>query len=200
MTQPEAFEASLPLIRALEDLRVDYLVGGSLASSYHGTPRSTQDVDLVADLKLAHVPLLVARLEDRYYMDRDRMLQAVRSRSTFNVIFLRTMFKIDVFVLRDDPLEREEMRRRERVVAGGERLEIASAEDTVLQKLAWYRRGGETSSRQWDDVLGVLKVGRESLDHAYLRQWAPHLGVADLLEQALGDAGISLGESGESAV
>ncbi len=201
MAQPEAFEASLPLIRALEDLRVDYFVGGSLASSYHGTPRSTQDVDLVADLKLAHVPLLVARLEDRYYMDRGRMLQAVRSRSSFNMIFLRTMFKIDVFVLKDDPMEREEMRRRQRVVTSeGERIEIASPEDTVLQKLAWYRKGGESSSRQWDDVLGVLKVGWQDLDHAYLRQWASHLAVADLLERAFGDAGISPGESGESAV
>ncbi len=193
MAQPEAFEASLPLIEVLEELHVDYLVGGSLASSYHGTPRSTQDVDLVADLKPAHVPLLIGRLEDRYYMDRGRMLKAVRARTSFNVIFLRTMFKIDVFLLENDPLMRQEMRRRQRVdIAGGARIEVASAEDTVLQKLAWYRKGGDTSSRQWDDVLGVLKVQRKEIDLAYLRRWAPHLEVEDLLARALSDAGIEV--------
>lgn len=196
MAQPEAFEASFPLIRVLEDLHVDYLVGGSLASSYHGTPRSTQDVDVVADLKLAHAPLLAGRLEGHYYVDLDRILKAIRSRTSFNVIFLRTMFKIDVFVLKDDPLAREEMRRRQRiVVSDGERIELASPEDTVLQKLAWFRKGGGVSSRQWDDTLGVLKVCRESLDFVYLKRWAPHLGVADLLVQALSDAGIDPGDS-----
>lgn len=191
MAQPEAFEASFPLIHVLEDLHVDYLVAGSLASSYHGTPRSTQDVDLVADLKLAHGPLLASRLEGRYYVDLDRVLHAIRSRSSFNVIFLKTMFKIDVFVLKDDPLARQEMQRRQRIViSDGERIEIASPEDTVLQKLAWYRKGGGVSSRQWDDLLGVLKVCRKSLDFGYLKRWASHLGVADLLVQALEDAAI----------
>ena len=134
---------------------------------------------------------MIGRLEDRYYMDRGRMLKAVRARTSFNVIFLRTMFKIDVFLLEDDPLMRQAMRRRQRVVVtDGARIEVASAEDTVLQKLAWYRKGGGTSSRQWDDVLGVLKVQRKEIDLAYLRRWASHLKVVDLLTRALSDAGI----------
>ena len=88
-----ALRASLEVIRVLEDLDVPYLVGGSLASSFHGTPRSTNDVDLVADLRLAHVPLLAAALEADFYLDRDRIRSAVRSRSSFNIIFLETMFK-----------------------------------------------------------------------------------------------------------
>ncbi len=196
MAQPEAFEASLPLIRIFEDLHVDYLVVGSLASSYHGTPRSTQDVDLVADLKLVHAPLLAGRLEGTYYVDLDRIRQAIRTHTSFNVIFLRTMFKVDVFVPKQDALAREEMRRRQRVVVSdGEQIEIASSEDTVLHKLAWYRLGSGVSSRQWDDLLGVLKVNRKDLDFTYLARWAPHLEVADLLVQALRDAGIAESET-----
>ncbi|HVH25755.1 MAG TPA: hypothetical protein VM818_03310 [Vicinamibacterales bacterium] len=67
------------------------------------------------------------------------------------------------------------------------RFPIASAEDTVLAKLEWYRLGGETSERQWWDVVGILKVA-EDADRAYLRHWAPSLEVADLLERALADA------------
>lgn len=194
MAQAEAFEASRPLIRVLEDLRVDYLVGGSLASSFHGTPRSTHDVDIVADLRFAHAPLLVLRLQGDYYVDLDRIRQAIRSRSSFNLIYTKTMFKIDVFVMKDDPLAREEMRRRQRVVVGeDDELELASAEDTVLQKLVWYRIGGETSDRQWDDLLGVLKVRRHDLDFDYLRRWADHVEVTDLLGRALSDSGIEGG-------
>lgn len=193
MFNTEAFEASLAVIRALEKWKIDYLVGGSLASSYHGMPRATNDADLIADLKLAHVPLLATELRGRFYHDEDRMRDAVRRRSSFNVIFLKTMFKVDVFVLKDDPLSRLEMRRRQRVVldeASGEAFDVASAEDTVLQKLAWYREGGETSDRQWHDLLGVLKVRRQDLDLDYVRHWSAHLDVRDLLDRALEDAGI----------
>ena len=189
----EALQASLKVIRALEELDVPYLVGGSLASSFHGTPRSTNDADLVADLRRAHVPLLAAALEAEFYLDRGRIRDAVRRRSSFNVIYLETMFKVDIFVLKDDPLAREEMRRRQRVVVdeeSGRAIDVASPEDTVLQKIAWYRLGGSASQRQWDDILGVLKVQRHDLDREYLERWAVHLDVADLLRQAFRDAGI----------
>ncbi len=193
MFTTEAFEACLAVIRAFEKWHVDYLVGGSLASSFHGTPRSTNDADLVADLRPAHAALLATELESGFYVDASRIRSAVRNRSSFNVIFLKTMFKVDVFVLKDDPLAREEMRRRQRVVideASGETVDVATAEDTVLQKLAWYKIGGETSERQWHDLLGVLKVRSHVLDGRYLERWAVHLDVRDLLSRALQEAGI----------
>lgn len=189
MAQPEAFEACRPLLRAFEDLRIDYLVGGSLASSFHGIPRSTQDVDVVADLKPVHGPLLVSRLQELYYIELDRIQHAILSRSSFNVLYLRTMFKVDIFMLNDDPYSREEMRRRQRIEVEGEPLEIASAEDTVLQKIVWYRRGGEISDRQWLDIVGVMKVCRGKLDSEYLDRWASHLEITELLARAHDDAG-----------
>lgn len=191
MALAEAFVACLPVIRTLEALGVDYLVGGSLASSFHGTPRSTQDVDLVADMKAVHATLLAGRLQDAYYVDREQILASVRRRSSFNLIDLKTMFKIDVFVMKDEPFAREAMRRRQRVDIGeGEEVDIASAEDTVLQKIAWFRQGGERSERQWLDILGVIKVSKTELDFAYLDRWAEHLTIAHLLDRILIEAGI----------
>lgn len=94
MLDVEALRASLEVIRILEEFDISYLVGGSLASSFHGTPRSTNDVDLVVDLKTAHVPLLAAALEAQFYLDPNQIRAAVRRRSSFNIIFLETMFKI----------------------------------------------------------------------------------------------------------
>ena len=190
MSLPEAFEACLPVIRCFEELRVDYLVGGSVASSYYGTPRSTQDVDLVADLRIAHAIPLVEALKNAYYVDLDRILDSVRRKRSFNVIYLATMFKVDVFVLKeDDPLAKEELRRRQRIEVADEiYLDIASAEDTILQKLIWYQQAGGVSDRQWNDLLGVLKVQSQRLDQDYLYRWAGHKGIDALLEKALSEA------------
>jgi len=65
---------------------------------------------------------------------------------------------------------------------------VASPEDTVLAKLEWFRAGGETSERQWADVVGVLKTLAGRLDEAYLKRWAAALGVEDLLERALAES------------
>lgn len=192
MPLTDPFEVSLRVIRVLEALSVDYLIVGSVASSFHGTPRSTHDVDLVADLKPAHALPFVAQLENEFYVEIDSVRRAIRRRSSFNLIDLHTMFKVDVFVLKADPHSREEMRRRQRVEVGADvraTIEIATAEDTVLQKLVWFRLGGGSSERQWDDLLGVLRVQGRELDQSYLERWAEELDLVAELAAAFDDAG-----------
>lgn len=185
--QPEAVMVTLRVAATLTKLGVPYLVGGSLASSFHGIPRSTIDVDLVADLSQHHIAALVADLEAEFYVDEERAREAVRRRSSFNLIHLTTFFKVDLFVLKSDPLARLEMSRRQVVEMGEGLLSMATPEDTVLQKLIWYRLGGGSSDRQWEDILGVVKVQWKHLDLTYLRRWAEDEGLTDLLEQALGE-------------
>jgi hypothetical protein len=189
----ETLQVSREVTEVLERLGVPYLLAGSLASSVHGIPRSTQDADLVAALEDRHVGPLVAALAGAFYIDEERARDAVRRRASFNVIHLGTMLKVDLFVLTDDPLARQEMARRQlfELIPGSSALPVATAEDTVLQKLHWYRRGGGVSDRQWTDILGVLKVQRGRLDLAYLQQGATHLEVEDLLDRVLVEAGIA---------
>lgn len=195
MLASEALRVCVEVARVLDGLGVPYLVGGSLASSLHGVPRSTQDADVVADLRDEHVAPFVAALAGRFYADEERIAHAVRRRSSFNVLELATMFKVDVFVFGGGPLDREQMARSERIelpeVVGG--LNLASAEDTVLQKLRWYDLGHRVADRQWRDVLEVLEVQGERLDQAYLRHGAEVLDVSELLQRALGEAGLVSG-------
>jgi len=187
----EALRATFAVVRALEEVGLAYCVGGSLASSLHGIPRSTQDSDLVVDLPPDRVPDLLEALGDRFYADEDRARLAVSRGSGFNVIHLETMFKVDLFVLGDDPLARSEMSRRTKHRIGEreeESLYVASAEDTVLQKLLWYRLGRNVSDRQWRDVIGVLQVQSDGIDREYLEQWAARLELVELLEEAVVEA------------
>jgi len=111
--------------------------------------------------------------------------------ASFNVIHLETMLKVDVFVSKDRPFDRRAMDRARPSspeTADERALPLASAEDIVLAKLDWYRRGGETSERQWTDVLGVLRAGVDSLDRRYLENGARELAVSDLLVRALAEA------------
>ncbi|HUP22243.1 MAG TPA: DUF6036 family nucleotidyltransferase [Thermoanaerobaculia bacterium] len=185
----EALTVIARVAALLERLHVPYAVVGSLASSLHGIPRSTQDADVLAAIEERHVAPLVASLARDFYVDEERARQAVADGQSFNVIHLATMFKVDLFVPAEDRFAASELERRERVeleLSDQRVVEVwfASAEDALLHKLYWYRLGGESSDRQWSDVLGVMRVQRGSLDLEYLDRWARELEVADLLERA----------------
>lgn len=189
---PETTAVTLLVTEALERLGVRYLVGGSFASTVHGEPRRTLDTDLVAELRQEHVNPLVEALGAAFYADEKMIRDAITHRRSFNLIHLATMFKVDVFIPRRRAFDREQMKRRTKQVLVGDperTVYIATAEDTILAKLEWYRLGGGVSERQWRDVLGVIQVQGQRLDRTYLRRWAAKLGVLELLERALGETG-----------
>jgi len=68
----------LPVVEALEQLAIPYHIGGSVASSLYGEFRPTQDVDIVADLQLAHVRSFVKLLKDDYYIVEDAVRDVIR--------------------------------------------------------------------------------------------------------------------------
>ena len=188
---PDPIVVALSFTALLERLGIRYVVGGSLASSLHGEPRSTNDIDVVADLRPAHVRPLAEALTDDYYVSIDAMSDAVTSGGTFNLIHLATGVKVDVFVAGQDPFELERLQHGERVRLWGQDtppIIADTAEHTVLRKLEGYRRGGEVSERQWSDVLAILRLHGERLDQSRLAKWAKWLGVSDLLNRAIDEA------------
>jgi hypothetical protein len=192
MTSPDLLAALAPVLRVLRDLGVRHFVGGSIASSAHGVARASVDGDVVAELGAQHVAPLVAALRDAYYVPEERIRDAVARRASFNLIHLETMVKVDLFVSRDRPFDRRAFERASPASLEGVELAlpVSSAEDTVLAKLEWFRKGGEVSERQWTDVRGVLQAGGGTLDLAYLCRGAAELGIDDLLDRALEDAGL----------
>lgn len=190
----ELLQAIARVVSVFDALGVDYLVGGSVASSLFGEPRQTLDADLVARLLGKHAEPLAAHLEKEFYADVKAIQAAIQNQGCFNLIHLQTMTKVDVFVRWRDPFAQSQFARRQKKSVGqAAPLEFlfASAEDTVLSKLEWYQKGGEVSERQWRDVQGVLKVQAGVLDRDYLARWASELGLSLLLLRALNEAGLS---------
>lgn len=185
---PEVLRVLFRVIDALDELAIPYHLGGSFASSIHGIPRQTQDIDLVVELGEDGAGRLVAQVGTEFYGDASRARQAARSGGSFHLIHLASGVKIDLFIRGSSAFDREEFSRRESTRLGDSpdrKAFVKSAEDTILRKLLWFRQGGETSERQWGDIIGVVKTQGDRLDREYLSHWARELLLEALLERAL---------------
>lgn len=187
-------DALIPLVDTFDVLGVAYYIGGSVASIAHGVPRTTLDVDVIADIRPDHVRPLVAQVQASYYVQADDIQEAIQHRSSFNLVHLASMIKVDVFLAVDRPFDRSKAQRAQPgaiTTSDPRAFRLTSPEDIVLQKLEWYMMGGRVSERQWQDTQGVLKVQGHALDLTYMHRWAAELGITPLLEHALKEAGIA---------
>jgi hypothetical protein len=188
MAEPEEYLVLKQLTDALDDFKIDYAIGGSIASSVYGKVRFTQDADITVAAFGDKAEQLYKVLKESFYISKDAMYQAVSNRSSFNIIHLESAFKIDIFVQKDDDFHRQLFLRRQKVKLD-ESIEhlfdIVSAEDIILLKLQWYQSAGCISERQWLDVLGVLAVQTEVLDMEYLRISSGKLGLTDIFNRAI---------------
>lgn len=178
---------ALLVIGVLNDLGVPYLITGSMASSVHGDSRSTLDADLVVDMDKSKVDQFVVALEEDFYVAREAVHSAILQRTSFKLIHFESGFKVDIFVPKNRNFDKQQLANRIEVAISMEpehRAFVASAEDTILAKLEWYQLGGQISDRQWNDILGIMRMKGGALNKDYLLESATELGVSDLLKRA----------------
>lgn len=190
MTTPiDPIGAALVVARHLDAPGILHTVGGSIASSLAGEPLSTVDIDVVAALEERHVLPLVSALSAGFHVDAEALRRAIRARTSTNLAHRATQPTVDLFVVGNTPLDEQQLARRLPVdLDGGRRLHVHPPEDVLLRKLRWYRRGGETSDRQWRDIAAIARVQDRRLDRDDLRDNAEVPGVSDLLARALAEA------------
>lgn len=176
----------------LDELDVPYALGGSMASSLLGEPRSTLDVDLAVQLDVGTGEVLLERVGAAFYVPVDAAREAIRAHSSFNLVDTDNALKVDLFVVGDGLLDRMQIQRRMRIVLPGapEGIWVTAAEDQVLRKLDWFRQGGSASDRQWRDVVGILRIHGAELDWEYLSESALALDLAAELDEARRQAGL----------
>lgn len=176
-----------------EELGLSYALGGSMASSLLGEPRTTIDVDVAVQLDASVGEAFIERVTADFYVPVASARDAIAAHSSFNLIDTTSTLKVDVFVVGDGLLDRNQIERRVHVDLPGQRgsIWVTSGEDQVLRKLDWCRQGGSVSERQWRDVIGILRVNGSAMDLPYLRATAAAVGLGSDLEAAFGEAGLS---------
>jgi hypothetical protein len=166
------------LRRALEEANVAYMVTGSFASSVHGVPRATQDIDVIIEPSRGQLVALMAKFgEPVYESDQEDALDALRRRSMFSVIDRRGVWKIDFIVRKERPFSKREFGRRTKIEIMGISLYAATAEDILLAKLEWAKLG--ESERQIRDAAGIIKIQGTKLDVDYVERWVAALDIED---------------------
>jgi hypothetical protein len=165
------------IVAALEHAGIPAMLTGSFASSFHGEPRATRDMDLVIEADANRLRTFVRSLPpDEFYVDEDAALEALAAETQFNAIDVAGRWKIDLIIRKSRPFSLAEFARRRREQVGNLAIDVVSAEDLIIAKLEWAKRGG--SERQIDDAASIVGIRGPSLDGAYLEGWISELGLS----------------------
>jgi hypothetical protein len=178
MSETPAEQEVLELVLgALEQQGVPYMIVGSFAANFYGQPRYTHDLDLVVEVSAAHVPGLIAALQEKFYVSKEGIERALRTGSMFNAIHNNSVFKVDFWPRKGGAFDLMGFSRRRRVDFGVREAFISTAEDLILRKLLWFKDSG--SEKHWTDALNVCIAQASNLDKGYIDKWATDLGIAD---------------------
>ena len=184
------------MVKALDEASIGYYVGGSIASSAYGIARATMEVDMILKLNPFQVQNFVYKLKNEYYIDVEMINDALINKTSFNILHLDSMLKIDFFILKDESysLKSFERKIKNSLDDSDESIKIflCSPEDIIISKLKWFNLSDETSERQWLDILGVIKVQKNNLDREYLKYWADQLDLLELLHKAFQQSEVNL--------
>lgn len=165
------------ILAALELAGIPAMLTGSFASSFHGVPRATRDMDLVIEADADRLRTFVRALSpDRFYVDEEAAVEALETESQFNAIDVEGRWKIDLMIRKNRPFSLAEFGRRRRERIGDLEIDVVSAEDLIIAKLEWASRGG--SERQLDDAASIVGIRGSSLDREYLDRWIRELGLS----------------------
>jgi hypothetical protein len=168
------------LVRLLDAAGVPFMIAGSFASSAHGVPRTTLDLDVVVDPPGPEAldALVRSMSPDEYYVDADAARDALRRRSMFNVVDHASGWKVDFIIRKNRAFSRNEFGRRMKFALLDVPVYVASPEDTIVAKLEWSKQSGG-SERQRRDVAGILATFGQQLDRAHVERWVRDLDLAD---------------------
>lgn len=170
------------VIKRLDSASFEYMLTGSMAMNYYAEPRMTRDIDIIVVLGTGDLSKISNLFKDAYYVSEDAIADALRNTTMFNLVHLESVVKIDIIVRKPDEYRRHEFSRRITVELAGLKAWIVSREDLILSKLYWAK--DNHSEMQLRDVKNLLGAGPNV---EYLRQWAPRLGVEELLEHCLNE-------------
>ena len=167
---------TLQVAKALETCGIPFLLSGSFASNYYGIPRSTRDADFVLQSQHAVGPEFTKELGEDFLLEPQLSFET--NTGTFRQVLRhkKKTFKVELFLLSQDPHDQARFSRRRAVQLFERRLWLPSPEDVIITKLRWAR------GKDKDDARDVMAVQRAKLDWPYVEQWCGRHGTLALME------------------
>lgn len=163
----------------LEKAGLPYMITGAAAAILYGQPRTTNDLDVVIELKETDLPRLRAAFpEAEYYLPPDEIISVEIRRARrghLNALHHETGFKVDLYPLGRDALHLWGFPRRRAVSHAGLNFSFAPPEYVILRKLEYFREGGST--KHLTDIRAMLAISGDAIDRTVLAEWVARLGV-----------------------
>ena len=160
----------------LSSHKIPYMITGSWSSIYYGRPRASHDIDFVVELPVKNIERtleLFSRLPDTFMVQLDTVKEGIEQKSQFQALHLPTMLKMDFWILTDTKFDKDRFLRRKKIKLFNQFMEMATPEDTIIQKLIWYSKGG--IEKHLVDAAFVLQIQGRNLDQKYLQNWIKKL-------------------------
>lgn len=174
------YELLKKIVEVLENLRISYLVTGSVATMAYGEPRLTNDIDIIADINEKNIPGLIDSFPpDEFFLSADMIRQAILHHSQFNIIHPASGLKVDIIVKRDTPFDHSRFQRIRRIQpAESYQANFAAPEDVIIIKMEFYKMG--SSEKHLRDITGILKISGPEIDYGYIMEWSKRLGLTEI--------------------
>lgn len=180
-----ADEAVVAVVQALESLKIPYMVSGSLATNVYGVPRATDDGDFVLELPPGgRIADIAGALPEPIRLEPQVQFETVTASRMYVCTVADSAFRLELFLLTDDPYDRERFARRFRLALPFGVVWMPTVEDVIVTKLLWAVRAGRLKDQ--DDCRGVIAVQGSLVDWAYVCLWCDAHGTRALLEEIRG--------------
>ena len=168
------------VVERLEQSHVPYFISGSMAANYYAVPRMTRDIDIVLELKPAHLKLFIENFQNDFYVEGESIKEEVGRRGMFNLIHKEYAFKVDFIIRKETEFQDSCFKRCREVRLEDYTARMISREDLVIAKLLWAK--DSLSELQLRDVKNLLLTAG-NLDKAYLEQWVSRLSLKNVYEK-----------------
>ena len=188
MNQEEVF---LSVIKTLNQLNLPYIITGAYASSIHGEPRATHDIDLQIYLTPKDINDIYNAFQENFYVSKEGIEDALKYRTMFNLIHLESQIKIDFWIPKQSEYDQERLKRRQEITISGIKTFVISPEDSILTKLDWHKK--TELEKHFADALGIMRIQGDRLDFDYITSWVEKLSIEELWAELRNTAGKNMG-------
>ena len=178
------FETLSWICSKLTSAGISYMITGGSAVGFWGHIRTTMAIDILIQTNTDKIDDVLTNLKQESCFDIEHAKEAIATKRMFNIINDKTLFKVDLIPLKEDPYELEKFANRSQIKLGDRFFSVISPEDLIISKLQWSKSIGG-SERQLKDCESIYKLNFPNLKMDYLKKWISHLKLENEFNQSI---------------